>query len=197
MHSLSSSLLGLAVCGGQSSRMGTDKGLLRCQDRSWAQVACDTLQSLHVPVYVSIHPSQQEVYLPFFPASQLLTDAVPFRGPLAAMLTAHRFAPHADWLVLACDLPDMKPDVLTVLTQSYTQNAAYEAFVYEKNGYWEPLCGLYTARILQKINDLFEQGQLPRHSMKYLLEQAHTYTIHLPENRAEVFQNYNTPTDLA
>lgn len=176
--------------------MGTDKGLLVRQERTWAQLAYAQLCAFQFPVYLSIQPEQKAAYTAFFHPDQLLPDQTPFRGPLAALMTAHQTMPAVDWLILACDLPDMQPEVLRKLLEMHDQRADYEAFVCEKDGQWEPLCGIYTARGLQQIARLWEQQQLTRHSMKYILEQIHTYTLPLPEAWKGAFRNYNAPADL-
>ncbi|GGH03134.1 NTP transferase domain-containing protein [Pedobacter zeae] len=49
-------MLGIVLCGGQSLRMGTDKGLLIHQDKLWAQVAADKLSVLDLLVNFSVNP---------------------------------------------------------------------------------------------------------------------------------------------
>ncbi len=47
-------MIGLILCGGQSSRMGSDKGLLKLEAKTWAQTAIDKMEILHIPVKISV-----------------------------------------------------------------------------------------------------------------------------------------------
>jgi len=190
-------LTGLVLCGGQSSRMGMDKGLLKHQTQVWAEVAFHKAADLGIPVYVSIHSSQLSAYTGIFPDHLLLTDTIPIRGPLAGVLTAHAAFPETDWLVLACDLRDMTREVLHLLTQHYRQATAYEYLIFEKDGEPEPLCAIYRSAGLQKMMHRFRQQMLSKFSMKYILAMSVTQVIQLDELMHPAFKNYNSPDDLS
>ena len=53
-------MLGVVLSGGQSSRMGTDKGLIKLESKSWAQIALDKLAAFQIPVVVCVDGKQQE-----------------------------------------------------------------------------------------------------------------------------------------
>jgi len=176
--------------------MGTDKGLLQQNGKTWAATAYDKLTDLGIPVFISIHPTQQQTYQSLFPELTFITDNLPLRGPLAALLSAHQQFPQTDWIILPCDLPDMQLEVLTMLRQYYAQLTDHECFVFENEGEPEPLCGIYKAVGVQKIFGLFQQNALPKHSMKYVLDICRTHRISLTGSYKTAFQNYNTPEDL-
>ena len=48
-------LLGVVLCGGQSKRMGSDKGLLVKDGKPWAMCIADKLEKAALPVVVSIN----------------------------------------------------------------------------------------------------------------------------------------------
>ena len=48
-------MLGIVLCGGQSLRMGKDKGLLKLEAKTWAQTAIDKIAVLNFPVKISVN----------------------------------------------------------------------------------------------------------------------------------------------
>ena len=59
-------MYGLILCGGKSSRMGTDKGLLKLEANTWAQTAVDKLSELSIPVKLSVNKNNmQNIVLSF------------------------------------------------------------------------------------------------------------------------------------
>jgi molybdenum cofactor guanylyltransferase len=51
-------MLGIVLCGGQSSRMGTDKGMIDTNGKRWASVARDKLATLGIAVKFSVNARQ-------------------------------------------------------------------------------------------------------------------------------------------
>jgi molybdopterin-guanine dinucleotide biosynthesis protein A len=54
--------------------MGTDKGLLKLEARTWAQTAVDKLTALQIPVVLSVNAVQYPDYAMVFTAEQLVKD---------------------------------------------------------------------------------------------------------------------------
>ena len=77
-------MIGVVLCGGQSFRMGADKGLLKNETGVWARIAYDKLAALNIPVRVSVNDNQYSSYADIFSPEELITDDTTFqvRGPL-------------------------------------------------------------------------------------------------------------------
>ena len=137
-------MIGAILCGGQSSRMGTDKGLLKLHANTWAQTAVDKLADLSLPVVISVNKNQYADYATIFSAQQLITDneTLEIKGPLVGLLSVHLQHTTEDLLLLACDMPLMETSLLKELVTIYNQQSA-DAFVYTNDGEPEPLCGIY------------------------------------------------------
>jgi len=59
-------MLGIILCGGESSRMGTDKGLLIKDQKTWTRATFEKLELLSIPVKISIisrHPRVENAHL--------------------------------------------------------------------------------------------------------------------------------------
>jgi molybdenum cofactor guanylyltransferase len=178
--------------------MGRDKGLIRsAAGESWVGLAIKKMAFLKIPVSISINADQTAVYKHDFPEIQLIPDDsdLTVGGPLLGLLSAHRKAPADDLIVLACDLPQMEPGLLTDL-QECRDSIDADVYLYAMNHEWEPLCGIYTAAALRKIMLLYNGGQLERHSMKYVLGQLQVKVLDIPKDKIGCFANINAPSDL-
>jgi molybdenum cofactor guanylyltransferase len=191
-------MLGVVLCGGQSTRMGTDKGLLKFHGISWAETAVENLTSLQLPVVLSVNENQLAEYAAVFPSQQLITDndTLNIKGPLCAVLSVYLKYPAEDLLVLACDMPLMESGLIKELIAYYSRDAGAAAFVYTISNEPEPLCGIYRSGGLSYIYHLLQANELPRHSMKYMLENIHSEFIPLASDKKKYFRNFNTHAEL-
>jgi molybdenum cofactor guanylyltransferase len=191
-------MLGIILCGGQSSRMGSDKGLLVHEAKTWAQTAFDKLSILNIPISFSVNQQQQKDYAKVFTDALLIADnpSLEIKGPLLGALSAHLQHPTEDLFLLACDLPLMETGVLEELFSRYQNDNNYEAYIFTDDHEPEPLCGIYTSKGLAKIIALQKQDNLARHSMKFILSQFSVCSIPLQENQKKFFRNFNAHAEL-
>jgi len=191
-------MIGAILCGGQSSRMGKDKGLLKLEAKTWAQTAVDKMAVISLPVVLSVNSTQYIEYAAIFPVSQLVKDdeSLLLKGPLCGVLSIHVQYPSEDPFVLACDMPLLDPALLKELFNHYTSQPNYDAFVYTNDKEPEPLCGIYKANGLAQILNLYRMGQLSRHSMKFMLEHINSSFTPLPADKKASFRNFNAHAEL-
>lgn len=189
---------GVILCGGESTRMSSDKGLLKIDSNTWAQIAADKIKNLQIPVVISINKKQHKAYSSIFSAQILVVDdsSLQIRGPLCGLLSVHLKYPNEDLLILACDMPLMEAYLLKEILKLYHQQKNFDAFVYKNNEEFEPLCGVYKANGLSKILSLYQTNQLAKHGMKYMLGQISTYVIPISEDKKQCFRNFNTQEEL-
>ena len=191
-------MLGVVLCGGQSTRMGSDKGLLKLHANTWAQTAIDKLNNFQLSVVISVNKNQYEGYSSIFSTGLLVADndSLQMKGPLCGVLSVHLKYPAEDILILACDMPLMEIDLIKELLVQYKEQPNCDAIIYTHDGEPEPLLGIYKAKGLAAVYELYETNQLPRHSMKYMLEHVPTYTIPLPDEKKKCFRNFNAHAEL-
>lgn len=191
-------MLGVVLCGGQSSRMGSDKGLLKLEAKTWAQTAFDKLAELNFPIVISVNQKQYDDYAVVFNSSELITDdpALSIHGPLSGVLSVHLQHPTEDLLILACDMPLMETVLLKELLTNYQQHSLNDAFVYTNDGEPEPLCGIYKASGLAVVLAMYQSQQLTKHSMKFMLYHINMFTIPIVEEQKKYFRNFNAHAEL-
>ncbi|MEP7374644.1 MAG: molybdenum cofactor guanylyltransferase [Chitinophagaceae bacterium] len=191
-------MVGIVLCGGQSSRMGSDKGLLKLETNTWAQTAIDKMAGLNIPVKISVNSNQYPDYEGLFPATDLISDdmTLSLKGPLLGVLSSHLKFPQEDLFVLACDMPLMEPTVLHALHTYYQQEPSFNAYIFTNDGEPEPLCGIYKAKGLSIIYDMLVSGRLNKHSMKFILDHLDTMSISATDEQKKFFKNFNAHAEL-
>ncbi|MBZ4191338.1 molybdenum cofactor guanylyltransferase [Niabella beijingensis] len=190
-------MLGIVLCGGKSTRMGSDKGLLQLKAQTWAKTAAAKFEVVQLPVRISVNTRQQPAYARLFEPGILITDDshLPVKGPLLGLLSAHLRYPDHDLFVLACDMPLIDPSLLKELYQAFDPQKA-DAFIFTNSGAPEPLCSIYTAPALGRILNKAQKNELPKFSLKYVLEQLNTSAIPIREDQKSCFRNFNIYTEL-
>ncbi len=191
-------MLGIVLCGGQSLRMGSDKGMLSHQNKLWANVASDKLTEFNIPVKFSVNPTQKELYAGYFSDERLVIDhpSLDIKGPLLGLLSAHISEPFADLLTLACDMLLMEIRLLEVLINTFNASPSFEAYIFTKDGQQEPLCGIYTRKGLEKILHIMQTKGLAKHSMKFILENMNVKEIEVNEADYHLFKNFNAHAEI-
>jgi molybdopterin-guanine dinucleotide biosynthesis protein A len=106
----------VVLAGGRSSRFGRDKLVERIGDRPLLALAVDAVSAVAADVVVVAHAPL--VALP--EAARVVTDPVPFEGPLAGLATGLRALEPGtqDAIVVGGDMPTLVPAVLARLLEA-------------------------------------------------------------------------------
>lgn len=184
-----SKLIGVILCGGESKRMGRDKGLIEQDGKHWAVLIADKLKQLGLPVVVSINEKQQAPYDTLFPDTPLIADKLTINGPLNGLLTIHEHFPDKDILLMATDLIDMDGDTLEDLLQVYNNEPGFDFYAYEQDGFAQSFCSIFTSAGLKAVFERFMNKELKKYSLHDRFNEGKTKFI--PLNNIEAFNNYN------
>lgn len=181
---------GLVLTGGKSRRMGTDKALLEHDGRSQLAHVAAVLEAAVERVFVSARQDQQDE--PERSRYELVFDRYDDMGPLAGILSAMDEYPDADWLVVACDLPNITDRTLAHLVASCSTEHPFTAYISSHDGLPEPLCAIWRSGTAGIIREFIDEGiSCPRkiliRSNTHLIEQLDPASL----------DNINTPDDLA
>lgn len=183
------SLFGLVLAGGESRRMGRDKALLRHGGQSQLASAVELLQETLPQVFVSTRADQQhEAERSRF---RQIIDRYHDLGPVAGILSAMEEYPQADWLVVACDLPNLDAPTIAHLIERRSTDKPFSAYISSYDGLPEPLCAVYTARSAELVRSFIAEGI---HCPRKMLIRSDTLLLEQPNPGA--LDNVNTPDDL-
>ncbi len=170
--------------------MGRDKALLQHNGQSQLQYAFSLLQEVTDRQFVSTRADQQDD--PERQRFAQIVDRYDDLGPVAGILTALETHPDADWLVLACDLPNLDRPTMDYLIENLSQEKPFSAYRSSKDGLPEPLCAIYRSGSDVTIRAFVDDGMIcPRKMM------IRSDTELLEQPNPAALDNVNTPDDLA
>ncbi len=178
--------IAVITAGGESTRMGTDKGLVDFQGRSMVTYVIDAAQEVCEDVIILANkPGYENLGFPVYP------DLIPNKGPLGGLYTALKTSEDKKVLYLACDLPNITPELLQYLIDQLEGN---DAVVPSMKGQVQPLCALYKQSCLPRVEDALQAYDI---SMMTLLRYIDRNLVELDGLFAiDILKNYNTPEEL-
>ncbi len=182
-------VFGLVLAGGESRRMGQDKATLRRAGQSQLAYVVHLLDELVERVFVSARADQQDdTERSRF---EQIVDRYEGLGPVAGILSAMDEYPDVDWLVLACDLPNIDAPTLTNLLQKRSPDRPFSAYRSSYDSLPEPLCAVYTAASSDIVRGFVADGL---YCPRKMLIRSDTLLLEQPDPVA--LDNVNTPDDL-
>ncbi len=160
-------LYGLVLAGGESRRMGRDKGLIAYRGAAHRQVLYALLYSVCARVFLSVNAAQPRPEPERF---EYLVDRPEYagNGPIGAVMGFRDAHPGAAVLLISCDLPYFGPVALQALMSARDSNRPATAFLNPENDRPEPLVTIYEPGFLERLPDRFSRGA--RSLQKVLLE---------------------------
>lgn len=184
-------ILAVVLCGGKSTRMGADKGLLAIQQTTWAQFVADKAILAQLPVVYSISTQQISSYSQQISKHLLLPDDddLQVQGPLKGLLSVHKAYPNHHVLLLSCDMLHTDITILQQLIQHSFAHPAAHFWAFITGTFAQPFCAIYSAYGLQQ--QLQKQSSINNFSLQGLLKQVTTAFI--ATDHEHVFYSYNTP----
>jgi molybdopterin-guanine dinucleotide biosynthesis protein A len=188
-------MLGLVLCGGLSSRMGSDKGLISSRETTWAGYLTKQIKALNLAFKVSVNDGQLTTYTKYFDEVSLIKDDknLSLKGPLLGIISAHSKFPLEDLLVIACDMQLMQSHFLSKLIEVQSQKPSYDVSLFTNNGIREPLCGIYTAKSLANLLAIITSNGLQSYSMKAALNLLTVYEMPI---ESKYVTNLNAEEDI-
>ena len=181
-------LNGLVLAGGQSVRMGTDKGALNWHGKEQRYFMADLLKTYCDEVYISCRAEQKQDIQSNY---QTLPDTFTNLGPFGAILSAFREKPGSAWLVVACDMPLLGADTFEHLIHNRNPSSIATAYESSFDGFPEPLITIWESKSYPVMLAFLAQGySCPR---KVLINSD--TTLLKPLNTAAL-ANVNTPEDF-
>jgi len=150
-------LYGLVLAGGQSSRMGRDKGLLVYRGQPHREYVYDVLCRQCEKVFISVNARQEQTGLDRY--TYLVDNPAYETSPMGALLNAHEHYPDASWFIVSCDLAYFDETCLETLLKHRDPTLAGTAFRINELNQPEPLVTIYENAFVGTLPGLYQAGE--------------------------------------
>lgn len=182
--------------GGQSSRMGSDKGLVTLNGQMLIERVLTAVEGLCDDLIVTTNNAAR--YAMF--GLRTIPDTIPGAGALPGLYTALKAATGHYVLVVACDMPFLNHDLLHYqLEQAF---ALHPDIVLPRwENHWQPFHAVYHRRhcldALEEALSLPEQEQtMTSFHANLLIREIRPEEVRRFDPTGRTFFNVNTPSDL-
>jgi molybdopterin-guanine dinucleotide biosynthesis protein A len=188
---MNSSITGVILAGGKSSRMGTDKALLKLDGRPFVSHVATTLQAMFDRVILVANMPATYGFL----GLETIGDIYRECGPLGGIHSALVSAGDSDIFVSACDTPFVTGELVRYIVD-FESNAPVRIPSFKQQ--LHPLCGIYTQNCLPAIVERLESRRL---RVMAFVESIQAAVIPISPDllfyREDLFANFNTPEDYS
>lgn len=195
----------IILCGGQSRRMGQDKGSMIIQNKPMIKHILSTLNNhIDEAIIVLNDATRIDKYNKFIKPEEynytitFLEDKIKNKGPMPGIMTGLGEITGDYALVLPCDSPYVSENYIKTIFSEITDN--YQAIVpyHDENNKLktsEPLHSIYKKDIISEIEKLVNEDTL---HIKGLIEKIDTKFVLIDNKKIEKkeFRNLNRPEDI-
>jgi molybdopterin-guanine dinucleotide biosynthesis protein A len=181
----SKKVTGIILSGGKSSRMGTEKGLVKYKGKALIEYSISALRSVCDELVIS---SGNDCYA--YLGIPIVSDEIENCGPIGGIYSCMKAIPSDIYLVISCDVPHITSHLFTELLDILDENEAVVPL--DDKGKNQPLVACYSSNCLPVFQKELVEGRL---MMMKLLSKLNV--IYYPVSTSEnLFFNANTPDDL-
>jgi molybdopterin-guanine dinucleotide biosynthesis protein A len=186
-----SSISGVMLAGGKSSRMGQNKALMSLGGRRLIDRVASVLREVFRELLLVTN--SPEVYADL--SVPMVSDVFPDKGSLGGIYSAIYHASTPYCLIVACDMPFLNAAVMRYLVEHM---ADYDVVVPEIHGELQPLHAVYSKACLEPIAHCLEANRL---KVVGFFPEVRVRTVTASELQSLdpellAFQNLNTPEEF-
>ena len=189
---------GIILSGGKSSRMGTNKSLLKIGDNTVIEIMVRLMKSLFQNVIISTNSEEEYSFLD----CPMVADIHRNAGPLAGIHSTLLKSTTEKNFIISCDVPLMSREMIEYFVEYKTEEPI---LISRAAGYLQPLVGIYKKRLLPLIEKILSENEnksdeMKKHlSLHALIDKTDTEIIDvttLPFYSDKLFFNLNNKDDF-
>lgn len=179
------------LCGGRSSRMGTDKTFLPFGSESLLKYQIKRFKPYFDKIYISVQDKQDRAFdYQAYCGCEEIPDRYVNRGPMAGLYSCLRHAEEDILYFNAVDTPFSDPALAAQLCDELAASPEhYACLLKNPKGELQPLQGAYSKTIVPVMKEFLEAKRL---ALKAVLDHC-PYLIHERFHSEDQFFNMNDP----
>lgn len=174
------------LCGGKSSRMRSEKGLVLFQKKPFIEHVIMAVLPISSNIQLITNAKDYD-YLKY----KIVKDIIVDKGPLGGIYSALTNSDSEINLILSCDIPLISTEILLELIEKHNIN--FDVTVFEDRKRMHPLIGIYSKKILPILKKTIDENEL---KMMNLFPKVKHQLIEIKDENKYNFKNINTVTEL-
>jgi molybdenum cofactor guanylyltransferase len=175
----------IILAGGNSLRMGEDKGLMLVNGKPMIEHIIDTVKGVVEEIIIISNNEEYDRFgYPVYP------DQIKGKGPLGGIYTGLLHSKTQLSLVLSCDIPYVNDNLLNLLI---SHSEGYDVTIPQKDGVTHQLMGVFSKRCLITFKNAIDDNDL---KLKTLFEKLNLNIVDASQFSGRLFTNVNQKDDI-
>ncbi|MEL1241357.1 molybdenum cofactor guanylyltransferase [Flavobacterium flavipallidum] len=174
------------LCGGKSSRMQSEKGLVLFQGKAFIEHIIEAALPISNKIQLVTNTSAYD-YLSY----EKINDIELNKGPIGGIYSALVHSENEINLILSCDIPLISTEILLELIAKHTTD--FEVSVFSNANKIHPLIGIYSKKMIPILKKAIDDNDL---KMMRLLNKVNHQIIEVEEEKSKQFRNVNSLAEL-
>lgn len=179
-------ITGIILAGGKSSRMGSDKGLLKIDNKTFIELIIKAMTPLVKNIIIIGNNRTYDAF-----GYTRIEDSIKNSGPLAGIYTGLNQTVTDYNLILSCDVPLVSMELLEKLIQSNYKE--YDVVQIKCDGKTMPLIALYHKRCKDICLSMLQNDE---RRLRVVIKQMNSKSISVEDSFRSQVNNINTKDDL-
>lgn len=178
---------GYILAGGKSSRMGQNKGLLDFHGKSLMALTIEKMSSIFDEVVIVSNNTEYDNL-----GCQFISDLITNAGPAGGIHSALMHSKTKFNFMVSCDMPFISTEGIEFIIAHSFEN---EITIPVKNGFIEPLFGVYASRCKNKWEELIQSDHFKLSDIISHLNADYISVENVKVFDTHFFLNMNTKSD--
>lgn len=174
------------LCGGKSSRMEMEKGLVLYRNKPFIEHIIQAVLPISSNIHLITNTNDYD-YLVYKKIKDIVVD----KGPLGGIYTVLVSSGTEMNLILSCDIPLISTEILKELIEKH--NANFDVTVFEDDNRIHPLIGIYSKKIIPFIKKAIDKNEL---KMTHFILKTKHQLIAVDKAKKQQFVNVNSIVEL-